>query len=197
MTRVTREYSGNISTSVTGRTIPKSIRRPPIFRYSVSIVAPVCVLNSSSKPQQMPDCGFVSLTRRLTVTAGYNSRNPHRERFFINGTTPSSPSPPHPSPCASSPSRHSTCHASRNANLIVERILDIAAPFISRRRLHRRNEFNIESILYAKITCYPELVEPRYRATVTGIYTTISLKATRRSRSNAQSSIIESRETRE
>jgi len=139
----------------------------------------------------MPDCGFVSLTRRLTVTAGYNSRNPHRERFFINGTTPSPPSPPpspsRPSPCPSSPSRHSTCHASRNANLIVERILDIAAPFISRRRLHRRNEFNIESILYAKTTCYPGLVEPRYRATVMALYTTIPLEATRRSRSNAQS----------
>jgi len=36
-------------------------------------------------------------------------------------------------------------------NLIVERILDIAAPFISRRRL-RRNELNVESTLYVETT---------------------------------------------
>jgi len=121
---------------------------------------PICIFDSGSKPQQMPDCGFVSLTRRLAVTVGYNSReiplpvkgslltvrDPFPSPFLSSSLLESTPLVRRP------PFRHSTCHASRNANFIVERILDIAAPFISRRRLQRRNELNVESTLYAETT---------------------------------------------
>lgn len=172
------------------------------LRYVYSIAA--------SKPQQMPDCGSVSLTRRLAVTAGYNSRGPPppvkgslltaRPVLLSPKATPPSLPPPL-SRCLSLPViptfRHSTCHASRNANLIVERILDIAAPFISRRRLHA-----VETSSTSKVLCTPKLptrLVGRDRATVMALLK-FPLKATRRRAVQhrcAQSSIIESRETRE
>lgn len=110
---------GNTSTSVAGAhnteinspaaDIPICINRRPI-----------CILNSNSKPQQMPDCGFVSLTRRLAVTAGYNSRDPPVKGSLLTAR-PNPPCRAQPAPAISSRPAPSSSSSSSSPNHPVPR----------------------------------------------------------------------------